>query len=80
VKDDREEENARVRGLSAETSWRPPGGAESSAVLLQVHVAQAFMPAEMVSTGKGLLSRVASGARNHLQANRSLQFQFEVMV
>jgi len=35
----------------------------------------------VVTTGKGLLERevfVVAGARNHLQANRSLGFCFEI--
>ncbi len=43
--------------------------------------AKPFARAEVVTTGKGLLDRVAfvvAGARNHLSANRPLEFRFEV--
>ncbi len=44
--------------------------------------AKPFARAEVVTTGKGLLQRVAfvvAGARNYLSANTPLEFKFEVM-
>jgi len=48
---------------------------------VRLETAKPFARAEVVTTGKGLLDRVVFvvvGARNHLPANRLLEFRFDV--